>query len=197
VGRSDSWWRRRYPALRAAFPDNLGNISPEQFYQGINKVEPSLIRTEADELSYHFHIIIRYELEKGLLDGSLTVADIPAWWNEKYAAWLGVQVPDDKRGCLQDVHWSHGSFGYFPTYSLGSFYAAQLYKAAEDQDDTVRLSLQVGETTPLLGWLRHSVHRHGRQYLSEELCRQATGETLDIRHFLAYILDKYRNIYQF
>jgi carboxypeptidase Taq len=197
VGRSLSWWRHRYPRLQALFPQNLDGVSLDQFYGGINKVEPSLIRTEADEVSYHFHIMIRYELEKSLVDGSLAVNDIPGWWKEKYRDWLGVDVPDDKRGCLQDVHWSHGSFGYFATYSLGSFYAAQLYKAAEDQDDKIKTALREGETTPLLGWLRHSVHRHGRRYRSEELCRQATGETLDIRHFLAYLFDKYRNIYKF
>jgi carboxypeptidase Taq len=175
----------------------LGKISLAQFYKGINKAGPSLIRTEADELSYHFHVMIRYELEIGLIEGSLSVHDIPGYWKEQYAAYLGVEVPDDKHGCLQDVHWSHGSFGYFPTYSLGSFYAAQLFAAAEKQVDSLQKDLVAGNTEPLLNWLRQKVHRFGRQYTSEEICLRATGETLNIQHFLRYLLDKYNNIYKF
>jgi carboxypeptidase Taq len=110
---------------------------------------------------------------------------------------LGVTVPDDKKGCLQDVHWSHGSFGYFPTYSLGSFYAAQLFSAADNQVNSLDTTIGSGDTAPLLEWPRHQVHRHGRRYTSEELCRKATGKTLDISYFLSYLLDKYRNIYNF
>jgi len=183
------------PQTSDSLSTQLKDITLQQFYKGINKAGASLIRTEADEISYHFHVMIRYELEKQLIDGSLSVSDIPSWWNEKYAAWLGVEVPDDKRGCLQDVHWSHGSFGYFPTYSLGSFYAAQLFAAAEDQDNTLRQSIGAGNTAPLLGWLRGHIHRHGRRYTSEELCQLATGKNLDIQFFLTYLLDKYNNIY--
>ncbi len=197
VGRSLAWWQTIYPRLQSTFPQPLKGITVQDFYKGINKVAPSLIRTEADEVSYHFHVMIRYQLEKSLLDGSLAVADIPAWWKEKYAAWLGVTVPDDKRGCLQDVHWSHGSFGYFPTYSLGSFYAAQFFSAAENQDLTIRTALQEGRSEPLLMWLRTHIHRHGRRYTSEELCGSATGEPLNIRYFLDYLRDKYVNIYSF
>lgn len=197
IGRSLNWWSTIYPRLQNTFPDRLQNVSPEQFYKGINKVQPSLIRTEADEVSYHFHVMIRYELEKQLLDGSLAVADIPAWWNNSYKTWLGMTVPDDKRGCLQDVHWSHGSFGYFPTYSLGSFYAAQFFAAAEDQQPALTSSITAGNTNSLLAWLRDRIHRHGRRYTSEELCIRATGKSLDISYFLHYLLDKYRNIYNF
>lgn len=197
VGRSLRWWQTIYPRLQTTFPQRLENITVEQFYKGINKVAPSLIRTEADELSYHFHVMIRYELEKNLIGGALDVTDIPAWWKEKYAAWLGVEVPDDKRGCLQDVHWSHGSFGYFPTYSLGSFYAAQLFSAADNQDLTILPAIGEGRTEPLLDWLRSHVHRHGRRYTSEELCRLATGKDLDIQYFLDYLQEKYVTIYNF
>ena len=196
IGRSLNWWQTVYPRLQSCFPAQLKGISLQQFYKGINKVGASLIRTEADEVSYHFHVMIRYELEKELIGGSLSVADIPAWWKEKYAAWLGVEVPDDRHGSLQDVHWSHGSFGYFPTYSLGSFYAAQLFASADNQDNTHE-SIGAGNTAPLLLWLRDKVHRHGRRYTSEELCRQATGKNLDIQFFLSYLLDKYDNIYKF
>ncbi len=197
VGRSLNWWKSVYPRLQAIFPSQLKAISLQQFYQGINKVAPSLIRTEADEVSYHFHVMIRYQLEKKLLDGSLAVVDIPAWWNESYKTWLGVTVPDDKKGCLQDVHWSHGSFGYFPTYSLGSFYAAQMFSAAEDQLPGLHESIGEGQTAPLLAWLRQNIHRHGRRLTSEELCLQATGKTLEIKYFLDYLFDKYKNIYKF
>ena len=197
VGRSRTWWQHWYPVLQNTFPSQLEKVSLDQFYKGINKTGASLIRTEADEVSYHFHVMIRYELEKSLIEGSLSVQDIPAYWNQQYASYLGVTVPDDKRGCLQDVHWSHGSFGYFPTYSLGSFYAAQLFSAAEDQDNTIRKSIEKGDTGPLLAWLRQHVHGYGRRYTSEELCQRATGQTLDIQHFLHYLLDKYNNIYNF
>jgi carboxypeptidase Taq len=197
VGRSLDWWQTIYPRLQATFPQPLKGVPVEHFYKGINKVAPSLIRTEADEVSYHFHVMIRYQLEKSLLDGSLAVTDIPAWWKEKYAAWLGVTVPDDKRGCLQDVHWSHGSFGYFPTYSLGSFYAAQFFLAAEKQDLTIKTALKEGRSEPLLKWLRTHIHRYGRQYTSEQLCESATGERLNIRYFLDYLSNKYVNIYSF
>ncbi len=197
IGRSLNWWSTIYPRLQNTFPERLNTISAEQFYRGINKVQPSLIRTEADEVSYHFHVMIRYELEKQLLDGSLAVADIPAWWNNSYKTYLGMTVPDDKRGCLQDVHWSHGSFGYFPTYSLGSFYAAQFFVAAEDQQPGLPSSISAGNTNSLLAWLRDRIHRHGRRYSSEELCVRATGKSLDTTYFLNYLLDKYRNIYKF
>ena len=197
VGRSLSWWQHWYPLLQSRFPEQLKEVSIEQFYKGINKVKSSLIRTEADEVSYHFHVMIRYELEKSLMSGTLSVSDIPAYWNDRYAEYLGVTVPDDKQGCLQDVHWSHGSLGYFPTYSLGSFYGAQLFLAAEDQDNTIAPGVRQGNTAPLLDWLRQKVHRHGRRYTSEELCRNATGKTLDIQYFLHYLLDKYKKIYNF
>jgi carboxypeptidase Taq len=197
VGRSLPWWSNEYPVLREAFPLPLKGVSPDQFYRGINKVGASLIRTEADEVSYHFHVMIRYELEKRLVEGSLSVADLPACWNEKYGAYLDIKVPDDKRGCLQDVHWSHGSFGYFPTYSLGSFYGAQFFESAGNQDNTMIPAIAAGNTAPLLAWLRSHIHRHGRRFTSEELCRQATGETLNIQYFLRYLLAKYKKICNF
>ncbi len=197
VGRSLAWWKPVYPRLQSTFPRQLGGVSVEQFYKAINKVIPSLIRTEADEVSYHFHVMIRYELEKRLIEGSLAVADIPAWWKENYAVWLGIDVPDDKKGCLQDVHWSHGSFGYFPTYSLGSFYAAQFFEAAVNQYVNIKQAISEGNTAPLLAWLRAHIHRHGRRHTSEQLCQIATGKSLDIQFFLDYLRDKYVIIYDF
>ncbi len=197
VGRGLAWWKPVFPRLQAIFPQPLGGVSLELFYKAINKVAPSLIRTEADEVTYHFHVMIRYELEKRLIEGSLEVGDIPGYWKENYAAWLDVDVPDDKTGCLQDVHWSHGSFGYFPTYSLGSFYAAQFYQSAVNQDVNINKTLQEGQTGALLEWLRTHIHRFGRRFRSEELCQAATGSGLDIRYFLDYLLKKYVIIYDF
>jgi carboxypeptidase Taq len=195
VGRSKEFWKHYHPELQKRFPQQFGEVDLDRFYKGINKVQPSLIRTEADEITYHFHVYIRYELEKRLLDGSLGTADIPSFWNESYKKLLGVDVPNDKKGCLQDVHWSHGSFGYFPTYSLGSFYAAQFYETVKSHSKNLTLEIEKGDTFTLLNWLRSAVHSKGRFYTSEELCEAVTGKTLDVAYFVSYLLDKYTSIY--
>jgi len=197
VGRSYSFCIAYFPLLQQYFPEQLSDVSVEQFYRAINKVQPSLIRTESDELTYHFHIMIRYELEKKLIEGSLSIPEIPDYWNQQYKEYMGIEVPDDHRGCLQDVHWSHGSFGYFPTYSLGSFYAAQIYASAISHDPVISAGVSSGDYSGLLSWLRESVHKHGRIYTSEELCALVSGKTLDINYFLSYLLDKYKKIYNF
>lgn len=140
--------------------------------------------------------MIRYEIEKMLIEGSISTKDIPAYWNEHYKKYLGVQVPDDKRGCLQDVHWSHGSFGYFATYSLGSLYAAQLYAAIAKENASLEKEIAAGNNMPVLNWLRKHIHPFGRLYTSEELCQKATGETLNSTHFINYATKKYGDIYQ-
>lgn len=195
VGRSKAFWNHYFPVLANYFPQQFKEVNLEQFYKAINKVQPSLIRTEADEITYHFHVFIRYDLEKKLLEGSLTTRDIPAYWNEQYKQLLGVAVPDDKRGCLQDVHWSHGSFGYFPTYSLGSFYAAQFFATACLQNPNCETEMASGDLNGLLTWLRSNVHSKGRLYTSEELCKEITGKTLDVSFFVDYLLYKYAAIY--
>jgi carboxypeptidase Taq len=195
IGRSKVFWECYFPRLKTWFPHQLAHVSVDQFYKGINKVQPSLIRTEADEISYHFHVYIRYELEKKLIEGSLSTHDIPRFWNEAYKEYLGVTVPDDKQGCLQDVHWSHGSFGYFPTYSLGSFYAAQFFASAEAAIPDLQALSGRGDFTSLLQWLRNNIHANGRKYTSEELCSQITGKPLDISHFIDYAIKKYGLIY--
>jgi len=195
VGRSRGFWQHYYPQLKEFFPAQFDGVSLDEFYSGINKVEPSFVRTEADEITYHFHVYVRYELEKSLLDKSISTSDIPGFWNSAYKKYLGVEVPDDRKGCLQDVHWSHGSFGYFPTYSLGSLYAAQLFEAAKRNLPGLEAQIADGNTIPLLGWLREKVHKSGRFFTSEELCREITGKTLDASHFVDYLLDKYVSIY--
>ena len=195
VGRGHTFWKAHYPKLQHRFPAQFQNVTLDQFYKGINQVQPSLIRTEADEITYHFHVYIRYELEKRLLDRSLTTQDVPRYWQEAYRNWMNITVPDDKQGCLQDVHWSHGSFGYFPTYSLGSFYAAQFYAQAKKNLPGLEEELSKGNTQPLLQWLRQGVHRWGRFFESNDLCRNLTGKPLDVSYFTDYILEKYGTIY--
>jgi len=197
LGRSKAFCERYLPVLQEYFPDQLKNISVEDFYKGINKVQPSPIRTEADEVTYHFHIMIRYELEKKLMEGSLQTKDIPAFWNEQYGLYLGINIEDDKNGCLQDVHWSHGSFGYFPTYSLGSFYAAQFFAFAIETIPSLPADLINGNSNQLMNWLQTNIYKHGRMLTSEELCESICGKPLHIHYFLDYILAKYKNIYNF
>ncbi|HEY8734849.1 MAG TPA: carboxypeptidase M32, partial [Puia sp.] len=197
VGRSLAFWKFNFPFAKEKFPEAFKEISELKFYKAINKVKSSLIRTESDELTYHFHVRIRYEIEKMLISGNLKTPDIPSFWNEQYKKWLDVDVPDDQHGCLQDVHWSHGSFGYFPTYSLGSFYAAQFFACIERGDSQLKKKLEEGNTKDLLLWLRQRIHSSGRIWNSEEICKNATGETLNVQYFLDYLFDKYRKIYEF
>jgi carboxypeptidase Taq len=196
VGRSLVFWQHFFPQLQTYFPEQLNKVNVEEFYKGINKVQPSLIRTEADEISYHFHVFIRYEIEKRLIEGSLSTVDISAFWNELYKQYLGVTVPDDKQGALQDVHWGHGSFGYFPTYSLGSFYAAQFFAQAKKEIVNLENEIAGGDTKVLLEWLRTKIHSSGRYYTSEQLCEQVSGEGLNGQYFMDYAKEKYAGIYR-
>lgn len=195
VGRSLPFWQYHYAALQARFPENLQHVSLDDFYKAINQVKPSLIRTEADELTYHFHVMIRYEIEKGLLDGTYSTKDLNEVWNKYYREYLHVDVPDDNQGVLQDIHWSHGSFGYFPTYSLGSLYAAQFFIAAQKQIPGLIEQITKGDYKQLLSWLRDEIHHHGRYYTSNELCEKVTGEPLAFKYFLDYATEKYHHIY--
>lgn len=195
VGRSLPFWEYFYPVLQGYFHDRLMGVSLLDFYRAINRVKPSLIRVNADELTYHLHILIRFELEVALLMGELKVRDLPHEWNARYKALLGVDVPDDRMGVLQDVHWSHGSFGYFPTYSLGSFYAAQLYEAATNAIPDLEDQIRAGEFGALLEWLKKNVYAHGRLLTSEEICERATGSPLSIKSFVRYAKRKYTQLY--
>jgi len=195
IGRGRDFWTFFYPALQQRFPKDLANVSLDTFYKAANRVAPSLIRTEADEVTYHFHVMIRYEIEKELIAGTLEVAELPAKWNELYQQYLGVAPADDKTGVLQDVHWSHGSFGYFPTYTLGSFYAAQFFAQARKEIPDLSARVAAGELTVLLPWLRKKIHQYGRQYTSEELCERVTGEQLNTAYFMEYIAEKYAGVY--
>lgn len=195
VGRSLAYWKANYPNLQKLFPENLKDVNVEDFYKAMNIVKPSLIRTGADELTYHFHVLIRFEIEKALIEGSIEVADLPAYWNKKYKEYLNIDVPSNTEGVLQDVHWSHGSFGYFPTYSLGSFYAAQFYAKANAEIINLEQEIESGNMMPLLRWLRENIHKYGKYYSAKELCVKITGEKLNFDYFMSYVKKKYAFIY--
>ncbi len=195
VGRALPYWKANYSNLQKTFPEQLGTIPLDAFYKAINIVEPSLIRTSADELTYHFHVLIRFEIEKALIEGSIEVKDLPEIWNKKYKDYLGVDVSSDAKGVLQDIHWSHGSFGYFPTYSLGSFYAAQFYNKASEEIPDLETEIEKGNLKPLLVWLREKIHKHGKFYTAESLCIHVTGEKLNFKYFMEYAGKKYKALY--
>jgi carboxypeptidase Taq len=194
IGRSLPFWKGQYGALQKLFPENLQSVPLEAFYRGVNAVEPSFIRVEADELTYHAHIYIRYLIEKALVAGELEVRDVPGFWNDCYEEYLGIRPAHDGEGCLQDVHWSYGSFGYFPTYSFGSFQAAQLHAAMKREMPDFDAKIERGEFAPILKWLREKVHVHGKRYSSDELLKQVTGEELKVSHFMTYVRRKYGSI---
>lgn len=196
VGRSLPYWQAHYQQLQALFPANLTHVSLEQFYNGINKIEPSLIRTESDELHYHFHVLIRYELEKALLEGSLDADNLDQIWNDRYQSYLGVHASDANQGILQDIHWAFGLVGYFPTYSLGSFYAAQFFNQAKKDIPGLLEQIETGNNQQLLDWLRSKVHVHGKFYTANELCEEITGERLNFQYFMDYVKEKYAKIYK-
>lgn len=196
VGRSLAYWKHNFPKLRSLFPQQLAGVDVEDFYKAMNLVKPSLIRTAADELTYHFHVMIRFEIEKALFEGKVKVKELPELWNARYKEYLGLQPANHSEGILQDIHWSHGSFGYFPTYSLGSFYAAQFFRQALREIKGLEKMIENGDLKPLLLWLREKIHRHGKFYTAGELCLAITGEKLDFRYFMEYARRKYSGIYE-
>ncbi|MGO8695494.1 MAG: carboxypeptidase M32 [Rectinemataceae bacterium] len=197
VGRSFDFWKLKYARLAELSGGCLQDLGLDAFFRGVNKVEPSLIRTEADEVTYGLHVILRFELEGDLIAGDLAVADLPAAWNAGMKELLGVVPPDDARGCLQDIHWSMGSFGYFPSYALGNLYASQFWSAMREEIPALETEIEKGNHALLLAWLRRNVHRHGAAYLPGELVERATGAPLDAGHFVAYLNRKYASVYGF
>ena len=195
VGLSLSYWKANFESMKKLFPVALGDVTLIQFYKAINQLAPNCLRTVADEIHYHLHVLIRYEIEKGLIDGSIEVESLEEIWNQKYKDLLGIVVPHSTYGVLQDVHWAEGLFGYFPTYSLGSLYAAQFFaKASEDLPD-LQEQISQGNMKGLLEWLRTNIHQYGKKYDSEELCRRITGEGLNFKYFIDYAKEKYSHIY--
>ena len=193
VGRSRPFWE----LFASSVERHLGvSASSREFFEAANRVyDDNLIRVEADELTYHMHIVVRFEIERDLIRGDLDVSDVPAVWNEKMEAYLGVRPENDAVGCLQDIHWTDGSFGYFPTYSLGSMLAAQLFATAESELGDLDDDIAAGEFDALSSWLTENVHRHGCRYTTPDLIEEATGEELTAEYFLEYATEKYGELY--
>lgn len=197
VGRSYDFWQVNFPALKEMFPEQLGDVTADMFYRAVNRVTPSLIRVEADELTYNLHIMLRVELEMKLMEGALEVRDIPQVWQEQVQVYLGLEVPSDNEGALQDIHWSAGLIGSFPTYTIGNVMAAQWFDAAKQQDASVLPALTAGDYAPLRHWLEHNIYRFGRAYTGNELLERSTGQTLRPEPYLRYLNEKYRSLYEF
>ena len=195
VGRSLPFWRGAYPRLQALFPA-LDGVSLEDFYRAVNTVKPSFIRVEADEVTYNLHVIARFELELAMLEGSLSTSDLPEAWNAKYRELLDIEPPDDLLGCLQDVHWSVGLIGYFPTYTLGNVMSVQIFEAAKRSIPDLHELIEAGDHRPLLDWLRTNIHRQGSRYEPDELLERVTGSRLDATPYLRYLRSKFENLRQ-
>jgi carboxypeptidase Taq len=195
IGRSLSFWQHFYPPLQALFPAALSDITLMTFYRGINAVRPSLIRVEADEVTYNLHIVLRFNLEKALLDGSLAVRDLREAWNAQSRALLGLEPSGDAEGVLQDIHWCWGSIGYFPTYTLGNLYSAQFYAAMKRDLPGLEAGMAQGDLSTIRAWLGEKIHRAGRLYPAGKLCARVTGEELNPAYFLEYLEGKYTEIY--
>lgn len=195
IGRSLPFWNHYLPVLRKLYPGQLDRVGAEEVFREANRVRPSLIRVEADECTYNLHVILRFELEVALIEGQLEAKDVPGAWNDKVKQYLGLEVPDDASGCLQDIHWSHGAFGYFPTYALGNLYSAQLLSAVQDALPDLWDQVGRGEFSPCLQWLREKVHRVGRRKTAVNLLRDATGADLAPHAFLEYLESKYAALY--
>ena len=195
VGRNRSFWTRFFDEAQQRFPSALGPICLDDFYFAINDVRPSLVRTEADEATYNLHILVRFELEQALLSGDLPVADLPEAWNQKYEKYLGIRPANDVQGVLQDVHWSAGLVGYFPTYTLGNLYAAQFFAEADSQLGGLAEQFARGEFQPLRDWLRQQIHQHGQRFTAAELVRRVTGRGLSPEPLLTCLRAKFSPLY--
>ncbi|MEE2907880.1 MAG: carboxypeptidase M32 [Planctomycetota bacterium] len=195
VSRSEAFWKWCHPRMKELLGDSVSSLSFEDVYGGANIVKPDFIRVEADEATYNMHIMIRFELERALMKGDLAVGDLPEAWNTKYRDYLGIDVPNDAKGCLQDVHWSMCAMGYFPTYTLGNLYCAQFFeKAMSDMPDLYEQFAQ-GEFEGLLNWLRTNIHEHGQRYRAADLCEHVTGRPLESAPLVKHLNDKLRPLY--
>ena len=191
VGRSRPFWRWFFPSVQRAFPDTLANVDADAFYRSVNRIRPSFIRVDADEATYGLHIIVRFELEQELIAGTLATADLPDAWNARMHEYLGVEVPEDRLGVLQDVHWSSGSFGYFPTYQLGNVISLQIWEKAAEAIPDLEGRIELGEFGELHEWLRANVYAHGRKYMPNELLERVVGGPLDAEPYLRYLRAKF------
>jgi len=195
IGLSQPFWKHYFPVLKETFHDELHAIKFDDFYRAINKVKPSLIRVEADEMTYPLHVILRFELEKGLIEGTIKVRDIPELWNTKMKEYIGIEPKNNSEGCLQDIHWAMGAFGYFPTYALGNLYAAHLFEAFAKENPTWEKQVSEGQLDFIREWLQKKIYCHGRKYTTLQLLKKATGQEFSEKAYLNYISNKYGKIY--
>jgi carboxypeptidase Taq len=195
VGRSKEFWKYFYPKLQEYFPEQLEKISLDEFYRAVNTVQPSFIRVEADELTYNLHIMLRYEIEKALIGGEIEAKDLPAVWNQKMEDYLGVTPRTNSEGLLQDVHWSFGGFGYFPSYSLGNLYAAQILVTIQKQLPDFYNHIENGRFDLIQAWLKENIHQYGKLYTPNELIMKITGEELNAEYLVEYLEKKYSEVY--
>lgn len=197
IGQSRPFWAHYLPILKSYFPGMLDGVDLDKMYAAVNRVQPSLIRVEADEVTYNLHIILRFEMELALIEGSLKVKDVPEVWNAKMKESLGVTVPNDAKGCLQDIHWSQGGIGYFPSYSLGNIYSAMLMEKIERDIPTLWQQVESGQFAELLEWLRANIHRPGCRLRANDLVERATGRQISVQPLLSYLNAKYGALYGF
>lgn len=195
IGRSKEFWEPIYDRLVNTYPENLNNISLDHFIKGINKAAPSLIRTEADELSYCIHIIVRYEIEKMIFNNEVDVKDLPKVWNEKYQEYMGISPSNDSEGILQDTHWSWGEFGYFPSYAIGTAVASQIHATMKDKMP-IEDYLKQGNLTPIREFLRDSIHKYGAVKNTNEILKEVCGEEFNPDYYVQYLKDKYEKLYE-
>ena len=195
IGRSKPFWNHFFPKLQEIFPSQLGNINANAFYKGVNAVEPSFIRVEADEATYNLHIMLRLEMEIALMEGSLKVKDAPEVWNAKFNEYLGIVPPNDAQGILQDVHWSFGGFGYFPTYALGNLVSAQLWECMNKDIPTLEEQVEKAQFSEILGWLRKNLHVYGAKFEPQTLVKKVTGSFITPEPYVKYLESKFKSIY--
>ena len=195
IGRSRGFWKTYFPEVKKRFPPALGDVTEDAFFRAMNRVEPTFIRVDADEVTYGLHVILRYELETALVEGSLSVGDLPEVWNNKMESLLGIRPAEASQGVLQDVHWSAGQWGYFPTYLLGNLYGAQFMNTADPELLDLAEGIKAERLTNLLDWQRENIHRHGSVYTASELVERITGGSLSSSYFIDYLKRKYRDIY--
>lgn len=196
VGRREAFWQFWFPKLKQHAGSALDGVDESTFYAVVNRVEPSFIRVEADEVTYNLHVMLRYEIEKALIEGQIKVSEVPEAWNAKMQSYLGIIPPSNTLGCLQDIHWAHGSFGYFPTYTLGNLISAQVWHAAEAYLGPLETLLAQGNLLPIRQWLQKNIHQYGKLYTPNQLIQKVCGEPLNAKPFTDYLWKKYSSVYQ-
>ena len=195
IARSKSFWKMFYPIFQKESLNLSNNVSFDDWYKFVNQVKPSLIRVEADELTYCLHVILRFEIEIGLMDDKISINSLPQLWNEKMDEMLGISPQNDVDGVLQDMHWSGGSIGYFPTYAIGSIYSSQLFKKILEINPLLDIEIEDGNFTNSINWLQDNIHKYGRLFTADEIIKKSCGEGLNSKIFVDYLKDKYYNLY--